>query len=311
MNHQLPPTVARLLTLCLIGSVAASVLLGGCGGQSQASRGVAGSGATSAGAGTSTGGTASSAGTANRAGEASGGRSSGGSAGSGSAGGGSPAWAGACTGPATVGSSGCNAQLPMYTHDAHRGLCRPIFYDGCDGTPNLYATLAECQAACAGGTPSTDTCESATDCVLSGAGCCGPCDGPNITAHDFIAYNWKYDDQVQICGDVACGPCPEPDGERTAKYFTAGCVNKRCVVEDLRESSVTSCERDAECKLRRGSHCCPSCGGSGLDDVIAVRNDGSFEALFCLEDQGCPECVSPAIDARAVCTDGRCAIAAP
>jgi hypothetical protein len=147
--------------------------------------------------------------------------------------------------------------------------------------------------------------------VLAGAGCCGPCDGPGLTPHDFIAYNGKYAQQVQICGDVACGACPEPDGEGSYKYFIADCVKGRCVVEDLRNSPLTSCEHDTDCDLRHGNRCCEACA-SGSDDTISVRSDGSFEELVCGgTPAACPPCVPAGFDRVPVCSDGHCAIGDP
>ena len=274
--------LARLVTLCIIGNVSVALLLGACGGQSSSVRGNdAGSGATPSNAGTNAGGT------------------------------GGAASNEACSGAATGGGPVCDAAIPSYTHDSARGLCRPFEYDGCSSSLNRYDTLADCQAACADTTPRSDTCKTASDCVLGGATCCGPCDNPGLTVHDFIAYNQEYASRARLCGDVACGPCPEPDGEPTVKYFAATCVNERCVVEDLRKNPVTACTQDTECTLRRGSHCCTSCGGGGLHDVIAVRNDGSFEELLCSDDVGCPECASLPIEASAACSSGRCVIAEP
>jgi hypothetical protein len=50
------------------------------------------------------------------------------------------------------------------------------------------------------------------------------------------------------------------------------------VVQDLRDSAVSACKIDADCRLRSGTACCESCSPN---DVVAVRSDGTFEKLVC------------------------------
>jgi hypothetical protein len=161
-----------------------------------------------------------------------------------------------------------------------------------------------------GGAPNYDACKAPTDCVVTSAGCCGVCDGPDVSRRDLIAYNRQYQGQISTCdaGDVACGACPEPvPGQGTLMYFVPNCVQGQCVVEDIRTSPVTACEDASECRLRNGTGCCEGCGG---ETVVSVRNDGSFEDLVCGGvAQPCPACIAlPPDDAVAVCTEGRCGI---
>ncbi|HYQ14348.1 MAG TPA: hypothetical protein VEQ58_01280, partial [Polyangiaceae bacterium] len=121
-------------------------------------------------------------------------------------------------------------------------------------------------------------------------GCCGVCDGANVTAHDFIAYNRAYEKQVKTCGEVACEPCPDSLGEETVKYFLPNCVAGQCVVEDLRTSDLTACELDSDCRARAGNGCCPGCGSK---DLLGVRSDQSFEDFVCAEPMPCPQCAPP------------------
>jgi len=266
-----------------------------------------------------TGGTSSAAGEANVAGKTAhggsggavtAGSSNGGESSSGTASGGGSTIDEACSGPSTTGPLGCNAAFSYWTHDAERGICVPIVYGGCGGTKNLYKTLAECQDACSDSSPSYDSCSVSTDCALGSPGCCGVCDSPNVTAHDFIAYNRKYAASVNTCGDVACGACPNFEGESTLKYIFPNCVAGRCVVEDLRTSSITACEAQTDCTVRPGRGCCPSCGGG--DDMFAIRNDGSFEELVCGDQHlPCPACV-PAVTGKAICGPaGHCVMEYP
>jgi hypothetical protein len=295
-----------------------AVLVSACGGQSFApdtgdagKAGMAQGGSTSAGGTHSTGGKAhggnqtggTGSGATNAGGTEAGGTGSGGgvTAGAGGIGGDE------CNGPAVNGPDLCDAYFPSWTHDSTTGLCRPYVYGGCGASKNLYKTLAECQAACPGGSPNYDACKVPTDCVLASQGCCGVCDSPNVTAHDFIAYNRQYSADIMTCpGGVACGACAEPPGQGTLKYFVPNCVQGQCVVEDLRTSPVTACKATSDCRLRNGNGCCQACN---VDEPIAVRNDGSFEKLVCGNEL--PPCAAcqPVPSAVAVCgATGHCEV---
>jgi hypothetical protein len=222
---------------------------------------------------------------------------------------------------------GCLAYLPSWYHEPSTGLCTPYIYGGCGASANHFETLEDCQQACQGGTPNYDSCQQASDCLVTGPGCCGICDGPNITAHDLIAYNRQFAPALQ-CGvqfnialppgaapnpdfpvPIACEPClaPEP-GQRSLHFFIPTCVQGQCGIEDVRTSEATACQTAQDCRLRRGSGCCESCDAHSL---IAVSSDSSFEELVCgnlLVD--CAEC-EPMLppDAAAVCVAGHCQVA--
>jgi hypothetical protein len=249
-----------------------------------------------------------------RAGSGSGGKTpqagSSSSAGSGNTAG-SPDPGDACSGPTTTGPDNCLAYFQRWHHDPNTGLCVPFIYGGCGAAANNYESLEACQAACPGGTPNYDACEVASDCVLAPNGCCGVCDGLNVSGHDFRAFNKAHLQEASACpnADVACGPCPVPEGGGVARYFVANCVNKECVVEDIRKSDVTACNSANDCVLRSGTGCCEGCGGP--NDFVSVRNDGSLEELVCGPVQlPCDPCVAvPPSGARAHCNDdGHCGI---
>jgi Kunitz/Bovine pancreatic trypsin inhibitor domain len=312
--------LARLARFaCAVSLVA--ILASACGGQSFApDGGDAGSSGSAQGGSTSSGGTHSTGGKAHGGSQTGGsntGATSPGGTGVGGTGSGGGVTAGAggtgndeCNGPPVNGPEMCDAYIPAWTHDSTTGLCRPYVYGGCGGTKNLYKTLAECQTACPGGNPNYDACKLPTDCALVGQGCCGVCDGPNVTAHDFISYNKQYAAQVTPCAnvDIACGACPPTaPGQGSMKYFVPNCVQGQCVVEDLRTSAVTACKSNSECQLRNGNGCCPACN---IDAPIAVRNDGSFENLVCGNLRPpCAACMPASNGAIAVCgQSGHCEV---
>ncbi|HVY30009.1 MAG TPA: BPTI/Kunitz-type proteinase inhibitor domain-containing protein [Polyangiaceae bacterium] len=301
-----------------VATLLLGTLQGACGGQSFSSGGDPQAGSGNEAGSNNTGGTSSTGGTHTTAGKGHGGSSIAGTGSGGTSVGGTgiggDAGAGSddgCTGPAVGGGpGGCTAALPNWWHDATTGLCMPIIYGGCGATRNNYKTFEECQKACPGGNTNFDACKLPTDCTLAGNGCCGVCDSPNVTQHDFISYNKAYVGKVSTCaGDVACGACPPPDANGTLKYFVPDCVQGQCAVDDLRTSTVTACKTDQDCTLRTGHGCCPSCNPA---ETIAVRNDGSFEDLVCGGIRPpCAACLPvPDDNAVAVCgANGHCQVA--
>jgi hypothetical protein len=305
-------TLARVAWVTAFGLVLASA----CGGQSFKGNGGE-AGETGSGGTTSLAGASSSGGKAH-AGSGSGGSGAGSStAGNGTAGegaSGAPPLMSACAGPVEYpGPNGavCAAYIPRWSHDMATGLCLPVVYGGCGGTKNNYETLEACQEACPGGSPNYDACKVPSDCALTANGCCGVCDDPRVSKHDFIAYNKANEAKVMPCayGDVACGACPNLEtGQSTLQFFVPNCVAGQCVVEDLRESDVTACRSAEDCMLRNGTACCQSCGAG---NVVSVRNDGSFEKLVCGDTPPpCLACV-PTIPSDAVATcepSGHCGV---
>jgi len=305
--------MTHLASFCRIAvaSAVSLVLASACGGNSFSSGG--GDGGDSG-----NGGSGSEAGTHSTAGKATAGTSSGGT-GSGGTGSGGTSTGGsgvgghpggeACTAPAVSGN--CQAYFERWYHDITTGLCRPFVYGGCGGNENNYENFEDCQKACPGGMPNYDACQAPTDCVVTATGCCGICDGPDITRRDLIAYNKNLQGQILGCGavDIACAPCPAPlPGQGTLMYFVPNCVQGECVVEDIRTSPVTACTDASQCRLRNGTGCCEGCNGS---TVVSVRNDGSLEQLVCgNEPFACPDCAAiPPDGAVSVCTEGHCGVA--
>jgi hypothetical protein len=211
-----------------------------------------------------------------------------------------------CSQPIRVGD--CLASVPAYYHDVESGVCRPFTYGGCGGNENRFASLAECQSACRGGSPELDVCSRASDCLLMLEGCC-QCE-PTDERH-LIAVNRSYQAAVPpSCGPVACEPCvPVDELATTRQYFTAGCAAGQCSVVDIRETDATACREDADCRLRAGGECCEDCDGSGL---VSVNSATFLEARGCGsgdEAPICPRC-APTYPPQyvAVCRDAHCRI---
>ena len=204
---------------------------------------------------------------------------------------------------------GCTAALPRWMHDPATGMCMPIIYGGCGATENNYDSLAACQEACPNQRPSNlDACDAASDCMLTLNSCCGSHLASGFTAHDLIAHNVKYQDQLDRCQEVDCvGPGEDLNGER--KFFVPECVQKECRVVDLRTSEVTACDMDDDCRLRLGAGCCEGCGAA--TDLISVRKGASFENLVCGDEiPPCLPCVGTIPESAVpICQQGHCSIA--
>ncbi|HVJ20706.1 MAG TPA: BPTI/Kunitz domain-containing protein [Polyangiaceae bacterium] len=227
-----------------------------------------------------------------------------GTAGTGS--GGAPS--GICSLPAESGN--CNAYIPSFFHNPDTGVCEPFVYGGCGGNDNRFDSVEACQAACSGGTPDLDSCQSPQECVLVSPHCCGACDG---TVQDYVAVSAAGLEAFQaahLCPDIACEPCPPNDPTiANYPYITATCRNGQCVPIDIREEGVTDCQTSDECFLRLGLGCCEGCGGES--ELTALSDGTRLIELVCGDDiPPCPAC-APVYPSQygAVCDAGRCTLA--
>ncbi|MGC4095403.1 MAG: BPTI/Kunitz domain-containing protein [Polyangiaceae bacterium] len=202
-----------------------------------------------------------------------------------------------CSLPADSGL--CAAAFMAFYYDASLGDCREFIWGGCGGNENRFNSLAECQAACGGG--SETGCQRASDCELRSTGCCGGCEPVSID--DLQAVNVN---APRVTCGVLCGACPpyEPNTS-TSRYFVAGCVEHRCTVIDIRQTPITECASDADCALRAGANCCTSCGG----EPIAYNVHLNELSTFCPDGPTpCPSCVGSVGGYTASCLAGRCEV---
>jgi len=281
------------LSRALMGA-GAVLVAASCGGSTALDNAGTGAGGAGAGAGAGAGGTSGGAGGAGAGGM------SGGAGGGGSGGTNLPPRA--CSLPAESGP--CEAAIPSYFHNPETGVCEPFVYGGCEGNENRFSTLAECQAACRGGSPDMDACAGFGQCMLIASGCCGACDPVDRTA--FVAINRAHQQaylDAKGCTGIACGSCPPVDEmSTTAQYFVSTCEAGQCTVLDIRESPVTECSDSSECTLRDGAGCCEECDGHGL---VAVKFEELAE-LLCGGPLPCPAPCSSASGYAPLCSSGRC-----
>lgn len=237
-------------------------------------------------------------------GDDTGGTAAGGMSGGSTAAGGSSATGGATSPCAPKSRPGCN-QTVFFVYLAGDNECIRAASSGCgNDTVPSFMSLEDCLDACPGSKPERVACDTDSDCVVAGTGCCAVCDPVSL---DELTAVHKHRQENPNCGPIACNSCNVvPETERTSQYFRAVCNNHACNVSDIRDTPLTGCSEDSHCRLRDGSDCCEGCDGTGL---VAVNSSEWMEldAERCRE-VACDEC-APNIPPtyRAGCNDdGRC-----
>jgi len=181
---------------------------------------------------------------------------------------------------------------------------------GSGGTGGSAATGGSGNAGGSGGTglggsASWTACDQPGTCLLAPTNCCGYC-GP-APLSGYLAVNEKHyqDVQNQLCADpMACPDCisyEEPN-------YLALCRVDQCAAVDLRTDILSACADDTDCRLRWGTSCCESCGGSSL---VAYNQKANLESEVCQPFGGaCPPCMPPPYPstASAVCEAGHCKV---
>jgi hypothetical protein len=269
---------------------------GGSGGTSSGGSGgtsIGGSGGTST-SGTSAGNTTGSSTTSSGGATTTGSTTAAG--GSGGSGGGSGE---VCRQPIAPGN--CNAYFPAYGFNVDSGFCESFVYGGCGGNDNRFDALQECLDTCDPG--GLTACNTHTDCVIDG-GCCGICEEPSLEKLKVV--NRAYDSsRSPECQLVDCAFCDPPGLEQ----FGTRCNMGQCEVYDVRESDLSVCENDDDCRLRNGIGCCESCSA---DDWVAISIDPmKLSELVCGDEPlACPPCVAIVPEGlAAACGDnGHCAV---
>jgi hypothetical protein len=155
------------------------------------------------------------------------------------------------------------------------------------------------------------TCASPLDCTLVNRACCsGGCGIPRL--EQLVAVNSLYAAQVAL--DPCPGPCPPcaapGPGADVGQNFVATCSNGQCGVVDIRQTSATSCTTQADCMLRTGAGCCPSCENTAW---VAISQEAALSELVCgngsVDCLACAAVPDPALSA--LCSAGHCFVYAP
>jgi hypothetical protein len=205
----------------------------------------------------------------------------------------------ACT--ARRDSGQCEAYIPSFWHDPTTGLCEPFIYGGCGGNANRYPSREACQQACANGPGDWDACTDDSDCFVGGQRCCGACEP--LEANQVVTINIAYKERYGPCPEpTSCSPClPVAENEQSLKYLKPKCQNAHCTVIDIRETSLTACEKTSDCILRDGAGCCAECDGTGW---VAVNKNADLCGSV---PKACDDCISPVPrEWDVVCVSGRC-----
>ncbi|MEO6602280.1 MAG: hypothetical protein ABIQ16_20530, partial [Polyangiaceae bacterium] len=95
---------------------------------------------------------------------------------------------------------------------------------------------------------------------------------------------------------------------QTRKYFVPVCEHHECALMDIRESKLSACTRDSDCRLRDGAECCAGSDGHG---IVAIAKGRALEQLTCTPGQRCPQetpLISRSLQAK--CIDRQCEVVA-
>ena len=103
-----------------------------------------------------------------------------------------------------------------------------------------------------------------------------------------------------------CAYCEPPPN---AEQFGARCNQGSCELYDVRQSDLSTCTRDEDCRLRSGLGCCEGCGDGNW---VAVSADSSrlIDELCGGAPLPCPACepIEPA-QLVAICgAEGHCVV---
>lgn len=288
------------------GNQSSSTTSGSGGSGNQSSSTASGSGGTGASSSTSSGGsTSGSTGSGGTGGglssSSSGGTgagATGGTAGAGGVSGSGGALPELCLQPLDPGP--CDGAFPSYGFDSELGSCEYFLYGGCEGNDNRFETREACLDACGPG--DRTACTQSADCVIN-HGCCGYCGIESVG--EFEAVNQAYADYNDLqCQLVDCAYCAPP---ADAEQFGARCNEGSCEVFDIRQSDLSECSSDEDCRLRAGTGCCEGCGDSSWV-AISAGSERLVEALCGDGPVACPAC-APAEPSGwvALCgSDGHC-----
>jgi len=149
-------------------------------------------------------------------------------------------------------------------------------------------------------------CGKPQDCVLLPSACCAACEP---TKRDAVAVSATRQAEAmrRICPvQPACAPCAPVAPDPLHAILRADCVDKRCVVIDLREAPETACASPLDCKLTASS-CCGGCGAdpSGYVSLSASDDPYGGQPRCSAKCRACTDTTSP----EAFCaSDGHCAV---
>jgi hypothetical protein len=149
-------------------------------------------------------------------------------------------------------------------------------------------------------------CTSHEQCELVETGCCR-CE-INPSADQLIAVpRDRARDAGTACTGGSCSCAPDLH-DPLAPVLRAACVERRCVVKDVRREEASRCTSDSECRVETGS-CCDLCTNEP-DRYLALRSALDYVSTDrCDPRIGCPACVTPPPLPSAFCAvDGHCAV---
>jgi hypothetical protein len=157
-------------------------------------------------------------------------------------------------------------------------------------------------------------CTDTSQCRVRMPTCCAGC--PPEELSDAVAFNGTHGAAFNdwLCQSQGVDPngCPVllcANVEDT--NVLPLCIEGRCQAIDIRQSILTSCRTDADCRLRWETVCCESCYAF-REELHAVSLLVSYESYICGSVRACYDCpIQPyPADAKAVCdANQRCQVA--
>lgn len=123
-------------------------------------------------------------------------------------------------------------------------------------------------------------CVDHSDCALMVRGCCGLCLPPKTSDEVRALPKENLSDiPPSQCQGAMCAACSVTDPEPLDIIFTAGCVQHRCELVDLRRDAISACTKDSDCEaISRG--CCPA-NSSDPSEYVGVHKDADTSILAC------------------------------
>ncbi len=151
-------------------------------------------------------------------------------------------------------------------------------------------------------------CSVDSDCILVHKGCCARCPPTTVDDHIAVPRGVQNDAIKAQCpaGPVACMPCPRAVLDPLGPIPHSACVDRRCVVVDLRALPLTGCTKNSDC-VPVGVGCCGAYSEDPLE-YVGVDEDAGLDILQCVP---APPCVPPMPHATPIsfcAKDGHCAV---
>jgi len=172
--------------------------------------------------------------------------------------------------------------------------------------PRAPVATARVSASAMVSSSPSETCQRTSDCRVMARGCCPPC--RDLNEQGETRYKPAVFSQAQLaerqrqCANktLKCAKCSDSGLETS---YLPQCVDQRCEMIDVRSSSMSACEVDADCVLRP-PRCC---GCKGQPVAVSMSGQALFRQTVCEAGVKCRACQIPNYEGlSAACVNGHC-----